>query len=61
MEFASGGVTRMGGDTGPLTIMEDRGLRGAALRGVLAPGRACGRQAGRAETPIYKTTVPAFV
>ena len=42
----------MGGDTGPLTIKEDRGLRGAALRGVLAPGRARGRQAGRVETPI---------
>ena len=58
-EFASGGVTRMGGDTGPLKIIEDRGLRGAALRGALAPDRARGRQAGRVETPI--TTVPAFV
>ena len=46
------GVTRMGGDTGPLTIEEDRGLRGAALRGGLGPGRVRGRQAGRAETPI---------
>jgi hypothetical protein len=51
-EFASGGVTRMGGDTGPLKIKEDRGLRGAALRGVLAPGRVRGRQAGRVGTPI---------
>ena len=42
----------MGGDPGPLTIEEDRGLRDAALRGGLAPGRARGRQAGRAETPI---------
>jgi hypothetical protein len=41
----------MGGDPGPLIIKEDRGLRGAALRGGLAPGRARGRQAGRVETP----------
>ena len=54
MEFASGGVTRMGGDTGTLKIKEDRGLRGAALRGVLAPDRARGRQAGRVGTPIPK-------
>ncbi len=41
----------MGGDPGPLTIKEDRGLRGAALRGGLGPGRVRGRQAGRVETP----------
>ena len=37
----------MGGDPGPLTIKEDRGLRGAALRGGLAPGRACGMPRAR--------------
>ena len=50
--IASGGVTRTGGDTGPLKIMEDRGLRGAALRGALAPDHARGRQAVRVGTPI---------